>query len=248
MEKLSLIGLGRFGKTFKKNFEKVFKGEKIYYIYDKNFKRELDKEKLFDSDIIVISVNDDSILDVLKNIKDYEKEVIIVSASFEIKEAKKILKKASNISIFHPIQSFTYSDDADIFKNIYATVQSLKKSKFLEKFSKLNQIKVIELKNVDRKKYHLSSMLALNYTLTLLYLSEKLLKESTSKNFSKSPFLSVLKKLLEKVERESIKEVITGPSKRGDLKLIKKISENLYDRDLKKLFLLLDKITRERLK
>lgn len=248
MEKLSIIGLGRFGKNFKRNFERVFDGEKVYYTYDKNFKRELDRRKLFKSDIILISVNDDSILDVLKNIEDYEKEVIIVSASFEMKKAKMVLKKASNISIFHPIQSFTYSDKPEIFKNIYATVQSLKKSVFLEKFSKLNGIKVIKLKNVDRKKYHLSSMLALNYTLTLLYLSEKIFKESTSRSVQKSPFLPVLKNLLEKVERKSIQEVITGPSKRGDLKLIKEISKNLDDRDLKRLFTVLDKITRERLK
>lgn len=248
MEKLSIIGFGRFGKVFKKNYEKYFKGKKVYYIYDRKFKRNLNHNKLFSSDIILISVNDDSIEDVLKIINSFEKEVILVCGSYELKNARKILKRASNVSIFHPIQSFQNNDSPEIFKNIYATCEYEKRSKFIDIFCKVNSIKLLRLKNVDRKKYHLSSIFALNYTLTLLSVSENLFQISTSKKLGVEPFLPALKTLIEKLCLKKIKNVISGPSIRQDLKLIEKISKSIDDPEIKKLFLLLDKITREKVK
>ncbi|MEO0289182.1 MAG: DUF2520 domain-containing protein [candidate division WOR-3 bacterium] len=248
MEKLSIIGFGRVGKVFKKNYERYFKRKKVYYIYDKKFKKPLNFNKLFSSDIILISVNDDSITDVLKIINSFDKEVILVSGSYELKNAKKILKRASNVSIFHPIQSFQNNDGPEVFKNIYATCESEKRSKFIDDFCRINRIKLLRLKNVKRKKYHLSSMLALNYTLTLLSISENLFQISTSKNFGVKPFLPALQTLIRKLGSKKIKNVITGPSVRRDMKLIQKISKGIDDDEVKKLFLLLDKITRERVK
>lgn len=247
MEKLSIIGFGRFGKVFKKNYEKCFKGKKFYYIYDRKFKKDLNLNKLFSSDIILISVNDDSITDVLKIIKDFDKEVILVSGSYELKHARKILKRASNVSIFHPIQSFQNNDKPEIFENIYATCESIKRSKFIDDFCNLNGIKLLKVKNVDRKKYHLSSMLALNYTLTLLSLAEDLFRISTSQNIGVKPFLPALETLIKKIGSKKIRDIITGPSIRKDIKLIQKISKNIDDDEIKRLFLLLDEITRERL-
>ncbi|MEO0233626.1 MAG: DUF2520 domain-containing protein [candidate division WOR-3 bacterium] len=248
MEKLSIIGYGRFGKVFKRNYEKFFQHKKVYYIYDKRFKKTLNLTKLFSSDIILISVNDDSILDVLKIIKNFDKEVILVSGSCELKQAKKILKRASNVSIFHPIQSFQKNDRPEVFKNIYATCESEKRSKFIDDFCKVNRIKLLRLKNIKRKKYHLSSMLALNYTLTLLSISENLFQISTSKNFGVKPFLPALQTLIRKLGSKKIKNVISGPSIRKDVKLIKEISKSIDDSEVKKLFLLLDKVTREKIK
>lgn len=244
MEKVALIGYGRFGKVFKKNYEKVFL-KRMFYIYDKKFKKNFDKEKLLKSDIIIVSVNDDSIEDILKSCRKLDKEFIIVSGSFEYGIAKKYLRKAKNISIFHPIQSFSSDDKPEIFKNIYATVESTKNSKFVKKFCKLNDIKLFTVKNPDRKKYHLSMMLTANYTLTLIALSEILLSSSTSLKLKTKPFVFLLKSLLNKLETKRISRVITGPSVRGDLKLIKKIAADIKDKELKKLFLLLDRKTRE---
>ncbi|MEJ5307015.1 MAG: DUF2520 domain-containing protein [candidate division WOR-3 bacterium] len=248
MEKLSIIGFGRFGKIFRKNYEKCFEGKRIFYIYDKRFKRNLNLSKLFSSDIILVSVNDDSITEVLKIIKDFDKEVILVSGSYELKHARKILKRASNVSIFHPIQSFQNNDKPEIFKNIYATCESDKKSNFIDEFCERNSIKLLRLKDIDRKKYHLSSMFALNYTLTLLSISENLFQISTSQNFEIKPFLPALQTLIKKLGSKKIKDVITGPSVRRDTKLIHKISKSIDDREIKKLFLILDRITREKLK
>ncbi len=244
LERVVLIGCGRFGRVFKKNYEKVFK-KRIFYVYDKKFKRKYDKEKLLKSDIIIVSVNDDSIEDILKSYSNLDKEFIIVSGSFDYGIAKKYLRKAKNISIFHPIQSFTRGDKSEIFKNIYATVESTKNSKFIKKFCKLNDIKLFTVRNPDRKKYHLSMMLTANYTLTLIALSEILLYNSTSLKLKTRPFIFLLRSLLDKLETKRISQVITGPSVRGDLKLINKIAANIQDKELKKLFLLLDRKTRE---
>ncbi|MEO0303981.1 MAG: hypothetical protein ABIM64_01840, partial [candidate division WOR-3 bacterium] len=88
----------------------------------------------------------------------------------------------------------------------------------------------------------------LNYTLTLLSISENLFQISTSKNFGVKPFLPALQTLIRKLASKKIKNVISGPSIRKDVKLIKEISKSIDDSEIKKLFLLLDKITREKIK
>ncbi|MGE3063269.1 MAG: DUF2520 domain-containing protein [bacterium] len=203
-------------------------------------------KSILECEHLFICVNDDATESVLKQTKDYFGRVVLLSASYEIKAVKRIMKKAKSVSIFHPIQSFSATSRRNPkFSSFYATLESTSENAFLLKFAEKNNIKIIKLKKpTNRKIYHLSAMLAGNYTLALLYIAEKLLKESTGINsLTAEVFLPMVRNIVERTACENAAEALSGPSARGDKKRLKEIMLEIKDAKLRNLLKVLDSAT-----
>ena len=253
MNRLGIIGYGRVGKALlfalkkdKKNFIEVC--EKSKNRLPESIKFDIDDIK--DFDCIFVCVNDDAIEEITEKLKSFKGHAVFHSASFEMKTAEKILKKASSISILHPIQSFSAGESKENqFRSIYATLEERGKNMILHEFIKRNKINVIKIKkNTDRNMYHLSAMLAGNYTLSLLLIASGLLKKSLKNNRADyRVFLPMVNSIVKRINKENPKNVLSGPSARGDRGKIERMKKGLKDNDLSALLDILDRKTRKEL-
>ncbi|MDD3803037.1 MAG: DUF2520 domain-containing protein [bacterium] len=239
--KIGVIGRGSLGRELIKSLKKQRKCEVRVNDSDKNALHKSKNhsiESIIQCEQIFICVNDDSLYDVMKRLSMYEGSVVIFSASCEVKNAVRVLKNASSVSLFHPIQSFSKRSRIRApFCSFYATLQFQGKNRFLEDFAKANNIKIIKLKkDADKKLYHLSAMLAGNYTMVLIYAAERLLKESTKdKSLSAEVFLPMIRVIIERAASEKITDSLSGPIARNDKKQLNCILKSIKDSKLKRL-------------
>lgn len=248
--KVAVLGLGPVGSSIADAIRETGGSELL--VRDKNKKalrgmKNSSVDELMEAECLFICVSDDSSDEALREIGDFRNDIVLLSASSKMAKVKKIIRKAESISLFHPIQSFPRKSRVKSeFKDFYATLECTKTNRFLTDFAKKRNIKVIKLKRgTDRSLYHLSAMMAGNYTSLLLLIAERLLRESTqNEKLDGRVFIPMLEKIVERASADGIKDVITGPSARGDVKRIKEIAEAVSDREIKKLFLLLDRTTR----
>lgn len=250
---IGIIGYGSLGRAL---YNSLGKGKihSIHICEKKRIKekgiRTADISTIIKSDQLFISVNDDSIQNIVMKLRSFKNNIVFFSASVEMSYLKKHLKHAKSISIFHPIQSFSKNTvKVTQFKSIYATLEERGKNEFLHQFAVKNKIKVIKVnKKINRNLYHLSSMLAGNYTLTLILIASDLIKESLNrKGIGYEVFLPMLNSLIKRINKENPKNVISGPSARDDKKKIQSMKRLLKEKDLAILLSILDKRTKRAL-
>ncbi|GEM_PF-2459057 len=254
MIRAGIIGYGRLGRAL----YSALKCDKRLFISVCEKKRISDKsvnkvnmKEVCESDYIFVCVNDDSTLGVIKKMRECKKNIVFLSASFEMKTANKHLKRAESISIFHPIQSFSNSNTSvNQFKSIYATLECRGENNLIRDFSKKNKIKIIEVgEDIDRRLYHLCAMLAGNYSLAMLIIAANQIKKALKRDdIGYEIFMPMIEGIVEKTKNEKPENILTGPSSRNDIKSVKKIEKGLKNRDLANLLRILDAQTRRALK
>lgn len=254
MIKAGIIGYGRLGRALyfalkcdKRIAVSVCEKKRIS---DKTVNK-VNMKEVCESDYIFVCVNDDSTQGVIKKIRECKKNIVFLSASFEMKTAEKHLKRAESISIFHPIQSFSNSRrTVNQFKSIYATLECRGENKLIREFAKKNKIKIIEVTgDIDRRLYHMCAMLAGNYSLAMLIIAAKQIKKALKRNdLGYEVFIPMIEGIINKIKTEKPEDVLTGPSSRNDIKSIKRIEKGLKNKDMANLLRILDAETRRALK
>lgn len=241
VKRISIIGAGKLGSSFALELKAA--GYEISYIFDKNFKRAkrlakisgadcsktLSLNILSNSDMIVISVNDDEISAVAKKIRFISlsrKKIFLVHTSGAL--TSKILKPSgfsdSDIASFHPIQTFksiSYSN-MNLLKNIYFGIEGGKNAvQALKSILKFLESKYILLNHKDKILYHIICVFASNFIVANFFLIKKL---SVNLQIEEKKIIKALlplsKTTLENIGNYGIYKSITGPVSREDWKTV----------------------------
>lgn len=185
-----------------------------------------------DADIILIAVADKAIEEVAGKIKNKNSVVAHTSGSIPMDVLKNVGK---NIGVFYPLQTFSKGREIN-YKEIPLFLEG-NSSEIIFKLKKLGSLftnNIYEADSAKRKKLHLASVFACNFTNALASVSEKLL-ENTGYDFK--VLHPLMKETIQKLETLSPGEAQTGPAVRKDEKVIEDHKKMLEDQpDLKLLY------------
>lgn len=185
-----------------------------------------------DADIILIAVADKAIEEVAGKIKNKNSVIAHTSGSIPMDVLKNVGK---NIGVFYPLQTFSKGREIN-YKEIPLFLEG-NSSETIFKLKKLGSLfsdNIYEADSAKRKKLHLASVFACNFTNALASVSEKLL-ENTGYDFK--VLQPLMKETIQKLETLSPGEAQTGPAVRKDEKVIEDHKKMLEDQpDLKLLY------------
>ena len=186
-----------------------------------------------EADICIISVSDDAIQFVSKQLKEYKKLVVHTSGTVDMSVIQQTKK-----GVFYPLQSFTKGAEID-FSKIPFCLEASKKDDLeaLEILTKSLGGKSYRITTEQRKKLHLAAVFVNNFTNHMYQIG----KEICDKH--QVPF-EILQPLIEETAKKitviSPNKAQTGPAKRNDSETIKNHLEQLNSQQ-KEIYQLLTK-------
>ena len=243
IKKISFIGSGNVATHLALAFQKV--NIQIMQIVSRNEKsgKLLAKhtnalftsniKNLLKTDLIIICVNDDSIVSVAKQLPDVP--IVHTSGNTSIK----IFNDKINAGVFYPLQTFSKETPID-FKPTPLCIEG-NNSSFEKKIVRLAQKisnKVYSINSEKRKHLHVSAVIASNFS-NFCYLIAK--KQLDSENLKFELLKPLILETAKKIINTNPALTQTGPAKRGDKKVIKQHLKLLQDDNYKKIYKLLSK-------
>lgn len=182
-----------------------------------------DYQKVLESDLAIIAVNDDSISEVATHLVDYKGLVVHTSGT----KPAELLNSIMRYGIFYPLQTMSKGREIlfdEIPLLIYANspddVEML--GKFAGQFSK----KVVFCDDEQRKAIHLAAVFVSNFTNVMMGIGDKLLKNNGIS-------LDIMRPLVLEMVRKSFdispEKALTGPAIRGDFATIGEHEKMLSD-------------------
>ena len=186
---------------------------------------------LDNTDLIIISVKDDVIVEVLNKIKESNAPIVHTSGSV----GADVFKNRENFGVFYPIQSFNKNIDLNFNKTpicIEANNSELEKKLIILAKSISKSVHLLNSK--QREQLHIAAVFASNFTNHMMSISKEILN---SNKMSFDLLKPLIRNTFEKIKNNPPKDVQTGPAIREDYLIIKKHLELLeeYD-DLKTIY------------
>lgn len=240
--KIYIIGVGKAGSAFA--FELNGIGFQVNYLTDRNQQTlevisskinsisvsvKIEKEFISDSDIVILSVQDRYLSDVIKEIESYNLDVsnkyfihTSGSQSTDIFTGDKF--NHSFLVSLHPIQTFdnVSSKNERLLENIYFGIEGGDKGKKLaiEIIEKLNS-KYVEIPKDKKYLYHSACVVASNFLVTLLNVSSEIMGSiGIEKGKVFEMFKPILEKTLSNISEHGLVDSLTGPFERNDIETI----------------------------
>ena len=231
--KIAIIGAGNTAYTLCKLLKD--KGIEPYCVFVRNQEKAakmhealdvqtvLSYEKVLESDLAIIAVNDDSISEVASHLVDYKGLVVHTSGT----KTSELLNRTMRYGVFYPLQ--TMSKDRDIIFDeipllIYAN--SPDDVELLSRFAKQFSQKVVFCDDDQRKAIHLAAVYVSNFTNVMLGIGDKLLKDN---GLSLDLMRPLVKEMMQKSFEISPEKALTGPARRGDFATIAAHEKMLAD-------------------
>lgn len=171
-------------------------------------------EKVLESDLAIIAVNDDAISEVAAHLIDYKGLVVHTSGT----KPSELLNRSMRFGVFYPLQTMSKTREISfdeipllIYANSPDDVEML--SRFAKQFS--NKVEFCD--DEQRKAIHLAAVYVSNFTNVMLGIGDKLLKENgLSLDLMRPLVMEMMKKSFE----ISPEKALTGPARRGDFATI----------------------------
>lgn len=222
--KIAIIGAGNTAYSLCKVLKS--KGIEPFCIYVRNpekaekVRADLDVEvvfsyeKVLESDLAIIAVNDDAISEVAAHLIDYKGLVVHTSGT----KSSEVLNRIERYGVFY--LPYTMSKERNISFDdvpllIYANSPEdmIRLNGFAEQLSS----KVQYCDDEQRKVIHLAAVYVSNFTNVMLGIGDKLLKENgLSLDLMRPLVMEMMKKSFE----ISPEKALTGPARRGDIQTI----------------------------
>lgn len=186
-------------------------------------------------DIAVLCVKDDAISEVSEKINELSPVIVHTSGSVSMDVLSPF---ASHYGVMYPLQTFTKGIEIP-YNEIPFFIEASDK----ETEGKITEIASLISENINfcdsdrRKKLHLASVFACNFTNALFGISFDILKEN---EFSTDDIKPLIKQTVSKLDILSPKEAQTGPAKRNDIKVMQAHLDLLSNNsDLKEIYRIL---------
>ena len=198
-----------YSKTLKHARELALKYNALYTC-------ELKDACVHSTDLIVVSVKDDAIKDLVLELDNTETLIVHTAGSISIEE----LSKFKNNGVFYPLQTFSKSKTILLQEVPFLLeANSCENMVLLEELARKITKKVFKIDSESRLKVHLAAVFACNYTNYMWLAAHEILQET---NLDFSVFSALLHETLEKAIAMKPYSAQTGPAKRGDLNVIHK--------------------------
>ena len=162
-------------------------------------------------EFILLAVSDNAIEEIVKKLPSSDSIIAHTSGSISIDSLK---EKGKNYGVFYPLQTFTKGIELD-YSEIPVFIEG-SNSLTISKLKKLASLFTNDIREADseaRRKLHLASVFACNFTNALAGVGKDLL-EGTNIDFS--ALLPLMKQTVNKLQYLSPSEAQTGPAVRGD--------------------------------
>ncbi|HRE41058.1 MAG TPA: DUF2520 domain-containing protein [Ignavibacteria bacterium] len=245
-----LIGAGNTGGNLlpilKKKFKKITivnrnkkTNRELNRLYSAEVFENLNDVLIRNYDCYILCVQDKFIKSVFKKISGAEKNFknkyfihLSGSLSSDIFHSDKINK--TNIISAHPIQSFAgiQKNGDKLFKNITIGIDGgANATKLIYYIFSDYNINYVKINSKDKILYHLASVIASNFLVTQFHLIQKILNKiglKDSKSFD--IFEEIINTTINNIKTKGIKNSLTGPVKRGDIRTIKLHKEEIKKR------------------
>ena len=222
--KIAIIGAGNVAYTLCKILKS--KGIEPYCVLVRNTEKAQkvhddlgvdvvsDYKKVLESDLAIISVNDDAISEVATHLVDYKGLVVHTSGT----KPSELLNRSMRYGVFYPLQTMSKTREIsfdEIPLLIYANSNDdLTK---LRSFAEIFSSKVFECDDKQRKAIHLAAVYVSNFTNVMIGIGDKLLKEN---NLSLEVMKPLVMEMITKSFEMSPEKALTGPARRGDFATI----------------------------
>lgn len=186
-----------------------------------------------EADLYIISVSDNAIAEVSKNLPFQNRLVVHTSGTSELS----ILDAKNRKGVFYPLQTFSKSKAVD-FSTIPICLETENESdyKTLETLANLISKKVYSISSEQRKSLHVAAVFVCNFVNHLYQIGNQICEEN------QVPFGILHPLILEtanKITELSPREAQTGPAVRNDTKTIEKHIEFLQNSNYKEIYTLL---------
>lgn len=190
------------------------------------------------TDVILICVSDNAISEIVSKLPPSDAIIVHTSGSIPMD----ILKKYGlEYGVFYPLQTFTKGIDLE-YSDIPVFIEG-SSERVVEKLKEIASLFSNDIHNADsekRRKLHLASVFACNFTNALARISQSLIEKS---GIDFSVLRPLMKQTIKKLDVISPEKAQTGPAVRGDSIVIDKHLEMLSDHpDLKTLYQQMTKI------
>lgn len=162
-------------------------------------------------DIILISVSDRAISEVAAKINDQNAVIAHTAGSVPMSILNDISR---NIGVFYPLQTFTKGVALDYSSiPVFIEGSNMETGNQLKSLAYLFSNEVVEADSEARKKLHLASVFACNFTNALAAIASDILKDS---GIQFDTIIPLMEQTVNKLHYLSPKDAQTGPAVRGD--------------------------------
>jgi predicted short-subunit dehydrogenase-like oxidoreductase (DUF2520 family) len=164
-----------------------------------------------DTDIFVISVNDDSITPIAQSIAKYQKLTVHTAGSIALEALTSIIPTAG---VFYPLQTFSKNKEVD-FTAVPLCIEGASEAitKQLTELAQTISNNVYHVNSVQRKALHLAAVFACNFPNYLYGIASQLLAENDMEFAMLRPLIL---ETAQKVQERLPADVQTGPAIRKD--------------------------------
>lgn len=170
------------------------------------------------TDLLIISVPDDAIETVLKNITIKDKLMVHTSGSVDLSVFKKGTFKS--VGIFYPLQTFSKSKAVNIHEVPFCIEANAKPNlTLLHILANRLSDKVYEISSAQRQQLHLAAVFACNFSNNMYQIAFDICGKN---NIDFNILKPLIKETAQKIETIEPKLAQTGPAKRKDATTILK--------------------------
>ena len=188
-----------------------------------------DFTQLKDANLIIVSVNDDVISEVLSKLKNTA--IVHTSGSIGVNIFN---DNFSNCGVFYPLQTFNKEVEVNISEVPFCIEgNSLEFENQLIQIAKIISNTVVVMESEQRKQLHIAAIFACNFSNQMFTIADDLLAE---RNIDFKILLPLIKQTIAKLNTNKPKEVQTGPAKRKDKKIIQEHIDLIQEKEIKELY------------
>ena len=188
-----------------------------------------DLTQLKSADLIIVSVNDDAISNVLSQIKNTS--IVHTSGSIGINIFN---DNFSNYGVLYPLQTFNKEVNVNISEIPFCIEgNNLAFEKQLTTLAKQLSNNVVLMDSEQRKQVHIAAVFACNFSNQMFSIADDLLAE---KNLDFKILLPLIKQTIAKLSTNKPKAVQTGPAKRNDNNIIQEHIKHISKQEVKDLY------------
>lgn len=177
-------------------------------------------------DLVFIAVPDDQIISLTIRLSKIpihweKRSVIHCSGNLASDACASLRKKGSEIAAMHPIQTFKRGDGFNRFNEIYITLEGDEKLiELLQTFVVKMGAFPIQITADQKRKIHIASVIASNYLISLMHISETLLNDAGIKE-GFNILQPLISQTVQNIFEKGVGESLTGPISRGDIESVK---------------------------
>lgn len=247
MNCITIIGAGKLGTSLY-NALKAKSSDQIYLIGNRpisnqeiekqNFSLELTAEIVESSKIIIISVRDEQIINVVDKLIDFQlkRKIIFHTSGAESSDVLfRLCAQGSAVGSLHPIQSFPEPfQPVEIWENITCSYEGdISGIKASEKLCADLGSKLVVLTRDEKRALHLSAVFSSNYLVALYSAATNIVGAETGRKLDLPNVLGPLsQQVLDNYRQLPVEEILSGPLQRGDVATIKQHIELMKEQKL----------------